>query len=124
MSTRGWIFLFAGLVLVCALLLWAAPRGDGSHIAAVYSDGQLIRLVDLSDESASCTFTVAAKDGGSNTVCVQNGSIFVQSATCADKFCVHQGALSPTGAPIVCLPNRLVIRWQASSAGADAISGG
>ncbi len=123
MSTKRWILVFFVILLFCTALIFLLQTGSESQIAAVYSDGQIVRTVDLSRPDAY-DFPVVTQEGGENIIRVENSAIFVVSASCADKLCIHQGPLSPTGAPIVCLPNRLVIRWQSGNAGVDAISGG
>ena len=57
-----------------------------------------------------------------NVLATGGGTIRIESADCPDQICVHTGELKGDGAPIICLPHRLEIRWaKADSAGeADA----
>ena len=105
------IFLLASIS--AAVLLY----GGTKHTAEITLDGNVIRTVDLNKDD---TFTIQSK-WGENTIVVENGTIRVDTASCPDHVCVEQGACSG-GIPIVCLPNRLVIRFM-DSAAADAVSG-
>ena len=93
MKQRNWIWvvIFAAIFAGC-LALWLLPRGGGETVL-VYQDGQLLRTLDLRQDTV---FTVEGP-AGENTVTV-------------------------TGGPIVCLPNRLSIEW-ATGADVDALSG-
>ena len=124
MKTRTWIFLFAGLAAVC-LALWLLLPGllqTGSEVG-IYQDGKLLRQVDLSGVTATETMTVTG-DAGDNVIEISPGSICVRSADCPDQTCVKHGPLKQGGTPIICLPNRLVIRWMdAADTPYDAITG-
>lgn len=114
-STKFWVILIA--VLLAASLLGTVLVLSGqadSMTANVYQDGQCIRTIDLSQVEEPYSFTV---DGpaGTNTVLVEPGRICVSHADCPDQICVMQGWISNGLAPIVCLPNRLVIQIEAES---------
>ena len=47
---------------------------------------------------------------GCNTVTVKEGKIAVTAATCPDHHCMNRG-FCDGGPAIVCLPNRLVIKF-------------
>jgi hypothetical protein len=49
---------------------------------------------------------------GSNTISVKDGKIAVTQADCPDHYCMDRG-FCDGGAQIVCLPNRLVIKFVA-----------
>ena len=57
--------------------------------------------------------------GGWNILVVENGAIQVEEASCPDGDCMRQGAKSG-GAPIICLPNHLSIRF--TDEGYDGVS--
>lgn len=109
MKTRYWILLFAAVLLVCAVLTAVLFLPRAGETAEIWSDGEKIRTVDLRRDQ---TFTVETARG-SNTIRVENGTIRVTAASCPDHICMERGACSG-GAPIVCLPNRLVIRFADS----------
>ena len=108
MKTKYWILLLAGLLLVClGLSLPLLLPGEGSPFAEIHSDGQLVKTVDLRLDQQ---FTVITPSGGINVITVRDGKIAVTEASCPDHYCMQRGYCSG-GAQIVCLPNRLIIRF-------------
>jgi len=108
MKTRTWILLFAILVLVCgALSIPMLLPGEASTHAEIISDGQVMHRVDLRIDRQ---ITISAHNGGHNTVTVKDGKIAVTEADCPDHYCMQRGYCN-SGTQIVCLPNRLVIRF-------------
>lgn len=108
MKTKTWILLLSLLLAVCIFLslFLFRPRED-AHFAQILSGGTVVKTVDLGIDQS---FSVAAPNGGSNTITVRDGKIAVTEATCPDHYCMERGYQS-SGAQIVCLPNRLVIRF-------------
>ncbi len=108
MKSQYWIILLAAVFVLCAVGGFAllAPGEDATR-AEILSNGQVIRTVDLSIDQS---FTVPSSDGGYNTITVSGGAIAVTAASCPDHYCARRGYCSG-GADIVCLPNKLVIRF-------------
>lgn len=117
MKTKTWIVLLAGLFILCiALSLWLMlPRP--AAFAEVSSGGKVLCVLDLSLDRE---LTVTAPGGGENTLSVRQGTVGVIHADCPDKLCIAQGFCS--GGRIICLPNRLVIRFL-QGAPLDAVAG-
>ena len=117
MKTKTWIMLLAAVLVVClglsAWLLW--PREAQS--AQVYSDGELLFTLDLRFDQ---TKTVHSQYG-TNVITVRGGKVAVTQADCPDHYCMDRGFCSG-GAQIVCLPNRLVIRFGGEPE-IDAVAG-
>lgn len=118
MKTRTWILLFGGFALLCcALTLGLNFYRQPALRAEVYSDGAHVLTLDLRQDGQ---YRVEGKDGW-NLICVENGSVRVSAASCSSQDCVRCGATN-RGAPIVCLPNRLVITFSQDD-GLDALVG-
>ena len=116
MKTKFWILLFVGiLVLSAGLGLWLL-RPTQAGFAQVYSDGKLLLTLDLRIPRQETVKT----EFGTNTVTVRDGKIAVTEASCPDGYCMQRGWCDG-GAQIVCLPNRLVIRFTGDSE-VDAVS--
>ena len=117
MKTKYWVLLLAGILLVCLGLSipLMLPSGD-ARWAEIHSQGQHIKTVDLLLDQE---FTVTTPEGGSNVITVKDGNIAVTEASCPDHYCMDRGFCNH-GAQIVCLPNRLVIRFEGSRA-VDAV---
>ena len=97
-----------------AWLLW--PRGAAAR-AEIWSDGVLVETVELAVDRV---LTVESKYG-TNVVTVRDGKIAVTQADCPDHYCMDRGYCS-SGAQIVCLPNRLVIKFVAQQT-VDGVAG-
>lgn len=118
MKTRTWILLFAALAVVCVTLsLFFFRFVDASRYAEVYSDGELVLTLDLQVDGTYRVGTAAQW----NVLSVENGRVSVSEASCPSQDCVRH-LPSDRGAPIVCLPNRMVIKF-ADEAGYDALIG-
>ena len=103
MKTKTWIILFAVIAAACIILSLPLLRQDQARFAEITAKGQPVKTVDLMIDQE---FTV----DGHNTITVQDGKIAVTWADCPDHYCMKRGFCSG-GTDIVCLPNRLVIRF-------------
>lgn len=103
--------------IIGSVILMQKPKSD---IVEILSEEQVIYRLDLSREKDR-TFTVEY-NGGSNLIEISGGKIRVREADCRDNTCVKMGWLD-SGAPVVCLPHRLVIRFAASECKIDAVAG-
>ena len=119
MKTRYWVALLAAIMLVCAgfsipLLI---PDEDAAW-AEIISDGQVMQVVDLNTDRE---IHITTDDGGKNTVTVRDGTIGVTAANCPDHYCMDRGMCS-SGVQIVCLPNKLIIRFLGEQT-VDSVAG-
>ena len=48
-------------------------------------------------------------NGGTNTLVINDGEAYMESAECPDKICVNYGKISRTGESIICRPNKVVV---------------
>ena len=108
MKTRTWILIFTVVLLgSLALSIPFLLPGEKAAYAEIVSDGQVLHTLDL---NINQELRIDSPTGGHNVVTVKDGAIAVTEATCPDHYCMHRGYCS-SGAQIVCLPNRLVIRF-------------
>ena len=116
--------LFAGLI-AALLLLWKLLPGSGGNAVGVYQDGELVKMIYLPHTGETEMLEISGVAGG-NTIEVSKDGVRVVSAGCPDQVCVAHGYLVSGKEPIICLPNRLVIRFleDARTDGADAVAGG
>ena len=109
MKTAYWIVLLVLIAVVSLAALVIFLPGQNATKAQIYRDGQLIRTVDLLMDQE---FTVTSPTGGTNVITVEGGKIAVTEASCPDHYCMHRGFVSG-GYQIVCLPNKMEIRFLA-----------
>lgn len=95
-------------VMSLGFSLWIL-RPSESKVVDIVSDREILYTIDLSE--AENQELVISYHGSSNTVKIENGEIWVREAQCPDQTCLSMGKLSSESLPIVCLPNRLIIRY-------------
>ncbi len=124
MKNLKWIIIFVLLCAVCAAAWGFLSRGTAGDVTARITLGnEVVRTIDLSSVREPYEFTVSS-DGGYNRIRVEKGRIAVIDADCRGGDCVNQGYISSGGAPIVCLPHRLMITLVGADNGIDAVVGG
>lgn len=117
MKSRTWAILLALLLTASAgLSLWLLRPGQASW-AEVWSDGKLLYTLELSVDQTVTVDSVY----GTNVITVKSGKIAVTEADCPDGYCMNRGFCGG-GMQIVCLPNRLVIRFVGQQ-GIDGVAG-
>lgn len=108
MKTKHWGLLLLGVFLLCAALsaYLLLPKQAAASVTVI-SDGTTVAVLELSKDTE---LTVPYGDGY-NVITVRDGAVRVTEASCPDRYCVRSGARS-AGLPIICLPNRLVLRFS------------
>ena len=110
MNSKYWLLIFVLLVIICGVLsICLFLPGKAAETAEIWSDGVLVKRVSLQTDQ---TFTVVGENG-TTVVTVSAGKISVSDADCPDHYCMQRGFCN-SGAQIVCLPNRLVIKFADS----------
>ena len=123
MTNRIWIVVFSFVAVLClALWLFISSVSSQSMIVGIYKDGSLVEKINLNVVTGEREITLSG-DLGDNVILVSNGRIEMKSADCPDKICVEHGELKSSSSPIVCLPNKVVIKFENSTDGADAKTG-
>lgn len=108
--------IFVGSVLWCAAVIFR----DHGETAEIIQDGRTLYTLDLSKETDR-TITID-NEYGRNVIEIKDGKIRMLEADCPDKICVDTGWLGGS-VPIVCLPNKLIIRFSGGDGKTDAATG-
>ena len=107
MKSKMWVWLLAAVLVVClGLSLWLFLPGSAAEQVEVWSDGRLLYTLPLSVD----TEVTVESALGTNVVTVRAGAVAVTEADCPDGYCMQRGFCS-SGPQIVCLPNRLVLKF-------------
>ena len=123
MKNRTWIIVFLLTCVLCVgLWMYFSAFLSPSETVGIYQDGVLVRQIDLSSVTQSEEITLSG-EYGDNVILVSHGHIKMKSADCPDKLCVKHGELESSASPIVCLPNKIVIKFEDNSTSADAVTG-
>ena len=94
--------IFVGVVLLVALLVFVFIPKESANIAKITVNGKHYCTLSLDKDT---TIDI----NGTNVATVKDGEIYMESATCPDKLCVHQGKISDSSKKIICLPNKVII---------------
>ena len=113
--------IFVALVLaVVASAAWIVlgDRDTDDPRVIVEVDGEIFCAYDMDEVDG--IIPISTPNGGENRVYVQEDLVFMDSANCPDKLCVKQGVIRDSTVPIVCLPNKVVVRIEGRDSGLDA----
>lgn len=114
MKNSSWIIIFSVVIAICCgVWLMISNFSYPVKIVGIYQDGKLVEKINL-DTVTEQREIVLTGDNGNNTILVTKGHIKMKSADCPDKICVKHGELTKDTTPIVCLPNRIVIKFENS----------
>lgn len=102
------------LLLVLAVLAAAAVLFAGRKLfffkspaaVTISVDGTELMILDLNQDGEQM---IESPGGGTNRLVIKDGAVHMEEASCPDKVCIKQGAISETGQSIVCLPNRVIV---------------
>ena len=120
-----WACVFLLLIIICLFVsIIHSQLSETAKTAQILQDGQVIQTIDLQNVKEPYEFEIIAKNGGHNTIRVENGKIGIVHASCPDKICVKQGFSTNGTLPIVCLPNKLSVVIVNDNDGLDAVTGG
>lgn len=101
----------AVLFAASGIMAYILMKPSQNENVEIVSNGNVLYSFDLS-KTENQSITIMSADGkSSNTICIENGTICVSDAECPDKTCVKSGMLRSEGLPIVCLPNKLIVRF-------------
>ena len=119
-TDKGLILFFVLLALLCALLCVALPFSKAALHAEIYLDGTLVKSVYLPTLREPLELEV----GSGNRVLLSKDGAEMVWADCPDQSCVACGKTTAAGLPIVCLPNRVIVRLTGGTAEEiDAVAG-
>ncbi len=121
MNHKILIGVISAIICVSAALTYLAYTRGGGKTAEVSSDGERIAEISLRNVDSPYEYPIE-KDEHINILLVEEGKISMKSADCPDKLCVKQGAISTGVYPIVCLPNKIVVKINSDDSAADAVS--
>lgn len=105
-------FIIAGLL--GTFFLVRAEKEEPATVQ-VTIDGKAYGSYPLSESR-----TVDLKSG--NVITIEDGAVYMKSATCTGQDCVKEGKISRTGRTIVCLPHKVIIKIEGGKREYDTIS--
>ena len=110
MSKKRAVFILILIVILsAAAIVLRGVLTQNAKTAVIYQNGEIIREINLDGIDVPIEFTIEGDNGQTNDVRAEKGRIRIESASCPDKICVHQGWIENGVVPIVCLPNKVTI---------------
>lgn len=120
MRQKKWPFALAGIFLTVGILgSFLVLQKPHTSMVEIVQDGQVLYRLDLAQELDQVL--EIEYEGRVNTVEIKNHQIRVLEAECPDNTCVHMSWLD-SAAPIVCLPNHLVIQFADTNESVDMMA--
>ena len=111
MKHKTLAFILLTIILICTIITAISYLKKDGSIATISVDGEIVYEISINSVNTPYEIPVE-KDGKHNVILVENGKISMKSANCPDKLCVRQGSISSTAYPIVCLPNKVIIKIE------------
>lgn len=97
------IFILIALISLCLIIF----RNNSSGMVIITVNGERYKELSLSDD---LEFEIKDSSGNTtNILVIKDGKADMIDATCPDKLCVHQKAISYDMESIICLPNKVVV---------------
>ncbi|MBQ7362827.1 MAG: NusG domain II-containing protein [Clostridia bacterium] len=98
-TTIAVLLLFLSVISLVVINL-VMPRGT---YAEVRTDGELVATYPLSVDGEYLLH------GGTNTLVIEDGEVYMKEADCPDGTCIKTGRIKQVGEAIVCLPNKISV---------------
>lgn len=108
---KDWLLI---IVIVCvaggAFLMHELIGGRGANAVTVKVNGEFSGTYSLAEDRE------ISINNGTNILQIKNGKADMIEASCPDKLCVNQKAVSMNRESIICLPNKVVVEVSSSEA--------
>lgn len=120
MNKAAKLILAALILAVAASGAWIVlgDRDADDPRVIVEVDGELYCAYDMDEVDG--IIPISTPNGGENRLYVQEDLVFMDSANCPDHLCVKQGVIRDSSVPIVCLPNKVIVRIEGGASELDA----
>ena len=102
------LLIVALLLIACVGILYLFVFRESGNTVVVTVDGKEYGRYLLS-ENVTIDIRSGENLSESNLLVIENGKVYVKSATCPDGICVGHRPIFRNGESIICLPNRVVI---------------
>lgn len=95
------LFVIIGIIAVVALSFLIRPQ-TSAHYVVITRNKKEYGKYDLRVDQK-------IKIDDENTLQIKNNEVKMIQATCPDRLCIKQGAISKKGQSIICLPHKLIV---------------
>lgn len=102
------MIIAVALALCAVAALLFAPKGGRANSVRIYLDDELYCERPMGEDSV-----LIEQNGESNLVHITQSGVYMESSSCENQNCVHQGEITDgsgeLGCWIICLPNRVSV---------------
>lgn len=116
MKKSDFIVIFSVILISVILAVFLYFQQDDGAYVVVRINGEEVGEYSLLQNG---TYTL---NDGTNTIQIENKTVYMKDADCPDKLCVHQGKIDKEGQVITCLPNKLTVTVYGTDKTAELIS--
>lgn len=115
------IWIILGLIVVSAfiLLIFEFTKKEGDYVVVIVN-GKITETYDLHTDTE---VVLSYQEGSYNILEIKNHQAAIIQASCPDKLCCKQHAISKANETITCLPNKVVIKIIGEKEDIDIESG-
>jgi len=100
MKKGDFVLIFSVLIVaVSSLIIIFFIKKEGKTVV-VKKDNEIVYEGSLSENKTVNLET--------NKLVIENGEVYMESATCKNQICVHHKKISAKGETIICLPNKVI----------------
>lgn len=96
----------------------ARPAAASSHLLLVESAEAPVQRLDARRDAD----VVLHGPLGETRLRIEGGEAWIAAAPCRNQLCRRMGRLSGPGRPLVCLPNRVLVRFVGEPTGLDGVT--
>jgi len=108
LQRRDYFFIFLMLLIGLISLFIVNQNSKNADMVKITVDGKLFCEKPLNE---NCEIKI----NDTNVAVIENNTVYMKSATCKDKLCVHMGKAKDSSKKIICLPNKVVIELTKKS---------
>ena len=110
--------------IILIIILIAAGIAATVALSGAESSGDRVVVTVNGEEYASYDLhkdkTIKLDTG--NTICIEDGRVFMKKSTCHGQDCVKMGKISHSPDSIICLPHKLVVQIKGKTNDYDTIA--
>lgn len=111
MSKLKFVYIIVAVAVVLGIIFSVRNlKKSDSTMVEIIQNSEVLYTFDLS-KTENQEFIIESENGSHNTIIISNGEIWISEADCPDKTCVNMGKLKSENLPIICLPNKLIVRY-------------
>ena len=99
---------------IAATIAFSGAESSGDRVVVTVS-GSEYGSYDLHENQ-----TIKLNTG--NTICIEEGKVFMKKSTCYGQDCVKMGKISHSPDSIICLPHKVVVEIKGKSNDYDTIA--